>query len=162
MGATVIVKAQDRVKRIARHLGIITGTVTMSASYATGGDDFDPVSGATYRNIDIRPGSGYVFSFDGANKLKAFRSAGFTPAGSNSAPTVTITGGEAGTVAVGIASDADAAALSKVAATTRTGITGVQAPAFTGTPVAAAALSEVTAGVNLSAISTTFVAYVKL
>lgn len=44
------------------------------------------------------------------------------------APTVTIQGGEGGTVAIGIDSDANGAALSKTAATDRTGITGVQAP----------------------------------
>lgn len=46
------------------------------------------------------------------------------------APTISIAGGEAGTVAIGIASDADDAALSKTAANNRTGITGVQAPAL--------------------------------
>lgn len=56
----------------------------------------------------------------------------FTPSGTISAPTINIAGGEAGTVAIGIDSDADGAALSKTAATSRTGITGVQAPTFTG------------------------------
>ena len=47
---------------------------------------------------------------------------------------VTITGGAAGTVAIGISSDANGAALSKTTATNRTGITGVvttEAPAST-------------------------------
>jgi hypothetical protein len=38
---------------------------------------------------------------------------------------ITITGGVGGTVAIGISSDANSASLSKTAATTRTGITGI-------------------------------------
>lgn len=54
----------------------------------------------------------------------------FAPAG-----TLTITGGQAGTVPIGIASDVNGAALSKTSATDRTGITG-----FNGTAVPANSL----------------------
>lgn len=88
--------------------------------------------------------NGYAYRYDEAHhSLRLFQVAGFTPAGTVAAPTINIAGGEAGTVAIGIASDANGAALSKTAATARTGITGVQAPAFTGAAVAAGALSEV-------------------
>jgi len=88
--------------------------------------------------------NGYEYRYDETNhSIRIFQSAGFTPAGTVAAPTINIAGGEAGTVAIGIASDANAAALSKTAATSRTGITGVQAPAFTGTAVTAAPLAEV-------------------
>jgi hypothetical protein len=67
--------------------------------------------------------------------LQAFTSAGFTPAGTNSAPTITTSSGGVST-ALGVA----AGALSEVAGAT--GITGVQAPVFTGTAVGAAGLAN--------------------
>lgn len=85
-------------------------------------------------------------------KFAVLQSAGFTPAGTNSAPTINIAGGVGTTVAIGIGTDADNAALSKTAATSRTGITGVQAPVFTGTAVAAGKASEVPNGTNLTGV----------
>jgi hypothetical protein len=59
------------------------------------------------------------------------------------APTITIAGGEAGTVAIGISSDANAAALSKTAATNRTGITGVQPPPYQSAGAGNPVLTEI-------------------
>ena len=85
--------------------------------------------------------------FEGYSQLafQVFASAGFTPAGTVAAPTVnTVNDSGSPTKALGELTGA----LSSNGAVT--GITGVQAPAFTGTPVAAAALTELTAGANLT------------
>ena len=68
-------------------------------------------------------------------------SAGFTPAGTNSAPTISMAGGGGGG-AVTVSPEATGGALVHNAAGTITGVTGVQAPTFTGTAVAAAPLAE--------------------
>lgn len=65
----------------------VLGTLTMSSSYATNGDT---VTAAGYGLVKLdainflsQP-SGYTLYFDKTNlKVKAFRSAGFTPAGTN-------------------------------------------------------------------------------
>lgn len=135
---------------------------TFDSSYATGGEALSAQDFGmkTVNLVTAEPASGYTFEYDYTNaKLKAFRSAGFTPAGTNSAPTVTITGGQGAGVAVQIDTDANAAVLGKTAAATRTGITGVQAPTFTGTAVAAASLVEVAATVDLSAVTTRVTAF---
>lgn len=92
------------------------------------------------------PANGYVYHFDRANhKLRIFQSAGFTPegtvsaetagtpAGTVAAPLINIAGDTAGTVPIGINADADGASLSKTSAGNKTGITGIQAPPFSGT-----------------------------
>lgn len=133
--------------------------IDFDASYATGGlawdlsADFDVIKAAMFETK-----SGYQFELTSKDapasaKVKAYRVPGFTPAGTNSAPTITITGGQGAGVAIQIDTDANGAVLGKTAATTRTGITGVQAPTFTGTAVAAAALAEVAAAVDLSAVT---------
>jgi hypothetical protein len=82
--------------------------------------------------------SGIIYQADQRNwNLYPFESAGFTPAGTNSAPTITTTSGGV-TTALGVA----AGALSEV--TGASGITGVQAPVFTGSAVSAAALAKIT------------------
>lgn len=58
------------------------------------------------------------------------------------APTIVVNGGEAGTVAIGIDSDANGAALSKTTATQRTGITGVQVPNLMSTTDSQVILQE--------------------
>lgn len=73
---------------------------------------------------------------------------GFLPA----APTITVVGGEAGTVSIGIDSDADDAALSKTAATTRTGITGVQAPEVQSLVSSGSRLAEISTSGYLGAL----------
>lgn len=85
------------------------------------------------------------------NKLLAYRGGTFTPAGTIAAPTISILGGAAGT-AIGIDSDANGASLTKAAATTRTGILGVQAPAFTGTTQGQQSFAEVSNAIDLSAV----------
>lgn len=134
------------------------GLVTLSGTYPTGGVPLTQLQlGLDTVNSAIFEQGAYTFKYDIANeKLLMYQSAGFTPAGTNSAPTISITGGTAGTVAIGISSDANAAALSKTAATSRTGITGVQAPAFTGTAVAAGALVEVANAVSLTGITANY------
>lgn len=74
-------------------------------------------------------------------------SAGFTPAGTNSAPTITTATGNPATAPIGVITGA----LAQTAGAT--GITGVQAPTFTGTAVAAAAEAQVAAATNLSTVT---------
>lgn len=152
MGLTVAITK----RAVSGDMNIIAGTIAFDSSYPTGGEALAPKDFGL-RQIDlllVQPAVGLAFEYDYTNqKLKAFRSAGFTPAGSNTAPTVTITGGQGAGVAVQISSDADAAVLGKTAATTRTGITGVQAPVFTGTAVAEAAFAEVANLTNLATVT---------
>lgn len=74
-------------------------------------------------------------------KLSFVRWTDFIPvtafSGMGDAPTITIIGGDASIVAIGLGDDADGSALSKVAATTRTGAAGVQPPrsSASGNPV---------------------------
>jgi len=114
-------------------------------------------------SLIIDPAGGYVFEWDKTNgKVKAYRSAGFTPAGTIAVTdgAVTVTGGALG-AAIGINPDSDAGVLSKAAATNRTipqatfGIAATTA-ALTGTAVAAAALVEVANAVNLASVTFRF------
>lgn len=137
---------------LLKHLRYDLIDVTLSNSYTTGGESV--VVPPSAKLVLVEQPAGYHARFDrSSEKLLMYRVAGFTPAGTVAAPTINITGGAAGTVPIGISSDADGAALSKTAATSRTGITGVQAPGFTGTAVAAGSLVEVAAGVDLSAVT---------
>lgn len=131
---------------------------TPSGNYATGGDtvDLSAVTAAvgqsdatvgypgTVKNYEVVSApAGYTAKLIKGTtlknwKLKVFQNAGFTPAGTNSAPTITTSSGGVATP-LGVA----AGALSETAGAA--GITGVQAPVFTGTAVAAAALSELPA-----------------
>lgn len=73
MGALTLTKDLDRPRRITRHLVMMTGTVTLSASYAAGGDTgMDPLgvtatNAAKYLEMDVEPVGGYVFEFDKTN-----------------------------------------------------------------------------------------------
>lgn len=128
---------------------IRTVEIAFGSLYPTGGESLTPTNlGLAEINILIAsPKSGYTFEYDYINfKLKAYRSAGFTPAGAVAAPTITTI-----TNATPTAVGTTAGALSQVAGAT--GITGVQAPAFTGTAVAQAALAEVTDTTDLSAVT---------
>jgi hypothetical protein len=144
---------------------LVTGTCTMSSSYATGGDTFTAANtladvGAKLCGSFARKPvvvlleaakTGNLFEFDHVNrKIMAFRpSAAITPAG-----TLTVTGGQAAGAALQILPDANAGVLGKQTATTFTGITG-----FVGTAVGAAAGVQVTAAVNLSATTLRYVAF---
>ena len=135
--------------------------IALDNSYTTGGYAISAtkvglgvILGANCWGVDAAASGVIQLSWDYTNgKLMAFRVATFTPAGTIAAPTINISGGVGGTVAIGISSDADAAALSKTAATSRTGITGVQAPAFTGTAQGQVALAQVSNAVDLSAVT---------
>lgn len=80
------------------------------------------------------------------NKLQIFITPGFTPAGTVSAPTITMAGSGGGG-AVTVNPEATGGALVHNAAGTITGITGVQAPTFTGNAVASASLVEVSGNI---------------
>ena len=85
--------------------------------------------------------SGYVYQYNSTyGTLFAMTSAGFTPAGTNSA-NPTITTGTNATVTAVIATNGGA--LTQAAG--QTGLTGVQAPVFTGSAVAAAGFSNLAA-----------------
>ena len=95
-----------------------TGTITFDDSYPTNGEAYTLADLGMQRNLDVLgfvgDFSGYHFDWDKANgRIKVFRI------------TATIKGGEAGMVAIGIASDAADVALSKTTATDRAGITGI-------------------------------------
>ena len=115
-------------------------TIGFDSSYPTGGE---PLSArnlglSAIDFIMVEPAGGLLFEYDHANaKLMAM-----TPTVAHN-HTITITGGVSGTVAIGISSDANGAALSKTAASDRTGITGIQ-------NCAAAAATEVANGTDLS------------
>lgn len=122
-------------------------------TYATGGIAVTPtqVGLGVIDSLTIDPAGGYTFFYSAsAGKVLAYESAAFTPAGTNSAPTITTTT-NAGTTEPMYT---NAGALTQT--TGATGITGVQAPTFTGTAVAAAALAEVGNGVDLSGTTFTF------
>lgn len=131
---------------------------TPSANYVTGGDtvnlsaitsalgqangtigypgnikDFGVISAPAGYTAKLIPGATLA-----TWKLQVFQSAGVTPAGTNSAPTIT-----AGTGSVADPLAVAGGAIVKAAGAA--GITGVQAPVFTGTPGAAAGLSELPA-----------------
>ena len=76
--------------------------------------------------------------------FRVLSSAGFTPAGTISAPTITTTTNAGTTTPV----YTNGGALTQIAGAT--GITGVQAPTFTGTAVAAAGFVELASGTDLS------------
>jgi hypothetical protein len=123
-------------------------------TYATGGVSVSPqalglkvIYGARILGYKDSASGGYEIKWDyDNNKLMAFRSAGFTPAGTNSAPTVTTTTNATITAPVYTVGGA------LTQTTGATGITGVQAPTFTGTAVAAGVLAEVANAVDLTAV----------
>jgi hypothetical protein len=144
--------------------------VTLDSSYPTGGEPIDPAWFGFRKLLGLEiiggnPASaGYSFRFDHVNaKLVAYRSAGFTPAGTNGTSSVTgnvsVGGGAAGEP-LGITPDSNAGALTKNAATARTipiatflgAAPTAGAQTFTGTAVVAGAMVEVANAVNLSAI----------
>lgn len=138
--------------------GVTVGifTVVASGNYATGGDDLDLTKVLGYTNrlpdfVDVNGISGYTYQYDIANKkLKVFQVAGFTPAGTISAPSFTVKNGTIltnGTMGL----TADAASASVVGGTaittdrTLTTTSPVGVPTFTGSAVAAGAGSELPA-----------------
>lgn len=117
-----------------------------------------------FGNAGTTGGGAYRYYYDIPNgKLMVYRSAGFTPAGTNAASTVTgnavVVGGGVGE-AIGINPDTNAGVLSKAAATNRTipiatflgGNLTAPAQTFTGAAVAAGALVQVANATDLSLI----------
>jgi hypothetical protein len=149
------------------------GSITFDDSYATGGESLTPAMVGLGEIIGlsiIQGEDGYVAKWDKANqKILLYRSAGFTPAGTNgtSAVTgnVTVVGGTLGE-ATGINPDSNAGVLSKAAATNRTipiatylgAAPTAGAQTFTGTAVAAGALVQVASGVDVSGVVINFIA----
>lgn len=135
----------------------VATTLTLG-TYATGGVSLTPAmfSLGSFLGSPNFSAQGYAFAYDSANqKVLVYRSAGFTPAGTNSAPTITSTTNAGVTTPL----YTNGGAVTQVAGAT--GITGVQAPTFTGTAVAAAAFVEVANGVDLSAVTVSIRAFGK-
>ena len=149
------------------------GTVLMDDSYVTNGE---PLTAADFRfpttNVFVTPvpSAGYIPVYDYTNsKLIVYRSAGLTPAGTNSVPTSTkptftvAASGAIGTnMEVGLSVDTAGATFEGgvgitaeriLTTTSPVGTPTIGAPTFTGTAVAAAALVEVANAVNLSAVT---------
>ena len=132
-----------------------SGTLTLG-TYATGGVSLTPamVGLGSFIGAPEFFAQGYTFAYDSsAQKVLAFRSAGFTPAGTVAAPTIT-SATNAGTTTPLYT---NGGAITQVAGAS--GITGVQAPAFTGTAVSAAALAEVANSTDLSSVTVSFRAF---
>lgn len=159
--------------------------ITFDNSYASGGEPvsadeigLQSISAMMLGTVD-QDSAGYVVQYDKqVGKLRVFRSAGFTPAGTVAAPTFsgssvqpsfTVKNGTIlanGTMGLdadaasahvvggtGITADRTLTTTSPVGAITPAGTNS--APAFSGAAVAAAALVEVTAAVDLSALTVT-------
>lgn len=146
--ATIVDKWSD-----TKRLHVI-GTIALSGSYATGGMSLDfnamtssvpgspALPGISKQPILARVEgiAGYIYQYDKVNKKLIIRQSGtVTPAGTISAPTITTTT-NAGTTAPLYT---NGGALTQVAGAT--GITGVQAPTFTGAATTAAPLAELPA-----------------
>lgn len=156
MGAIVV---SSRTYDIAGSRNLVFGSLALSTSYATGGDTFTAANFGlnTVDQLRVYSAGGYSFQADLTNKkIKAFVSAGLTPAGTVAVPVVTVTGGQSAGAALQILPDSTSGVLGKTTATTMAipGATlGIGSQAFTGTAVAAAALSEVASTTDLSATS---------
>lgn len=108
-------------------------------SLTTGGTFIADTSATTPSNatFESQGTTGYVYRWNRtSNTLQIYQGAGATPAGTISAPTITTATGDPSTAPIGVVGGA----LAQTAGAA--GITGVQAPVFTGTAQAAAALSE--------------------
>lgn len=168
MGATTqAINSGDSWVTIGNRRGVFA-TITMSSSYATGGDTVTARAFglASIDEVDIlsQP-AGYVLEFDKTNlKIKAFRTGTVTPAGTNSKPTFTVeaSGAIGSSMEIGLSVDTASATveggtgITAQRALTTTSPVGI--PTFTGTATTAAALAEVGSGVDLSTvIARTFV-----
>lgn len=130
------------------------GTLTLG-TYATGGVSVTPANLGlgSFFGAPTFVAPGYVFAYDAtAQKVQAYRSAGVTPAGTNSAPTITSTANAGTTTPL----YTNGGVVTQVAGAT--GITGVQAPVFSGAAIPAAAFVEVANAVDLSAVTVSWTA----
>lgn len=121
-------------------------------SYATGGIAVtaNQVGLGTIYSMTIDPAGGYSFEYVASTgKVKAYASGGaFTPTGTISAPTISATG----THTTNTLSRSAAGALALADDSTTTGITGVQAPTFTG-DAGSVSVAEVSTGTSLSGVT---------
>lgn len=114
------------------HANVTSAAETGNAVVVIGPDDMQLVS---------QSGSGYLYAYNKANAtIQIFESAAVTPSGTVSAPTITTTTNAGVTNSVNI----NGGALTSL--TGETGVTGVQAPTFTGAASTAGPLSELAAG----------------
>ena len=182
MGAITV---SSRNYDLAGSRNTVFGTLALSSSYATGGDTFTAANFGLSQidHLRVYSGGGYVFETDLTNnKVKAYRSSGFTPSGTVAAPTFTgsalaahghvlyvdtgatdATGARVNAATNVLAMNNAAASIASIAsAATPGGIVQItagtpagtnSAPAFTGAAVNAAALSEVGSTTNLSAVT---------
>lgn len=121
-------------------------------TYATGGIAVSALQLGlgTIDSFVVDPAGGYVFAYDAtAGKVLAYSAGGaFTPTGTITAPTITLTG----THTTNTISKTAGGALAAADDATYTGVTGVQAPTFTG-GAGTVSVAEVTTNTNLSAVT---------
>lgn len=182
-----ITKAVADLQRDVTSKRIHNGKLTLTSTYVTGGFPVTPELFALHRldRLEIDAVGGRVFVYDKPNaKVIAYQSAGFTPAGTVAAPVftgdalaahrhvlhfetsaaanaVTAAANQLRTAAAafdvaGVANSAGEGGVVDVSAGTPAGTN--DAPAFTGTAVAAAGLLEVANGTSLSTTVTYFTA----
>jgi hypothetical protein len=119
--------------------------------YVTGGIAVTPnqVGLGKILSMVIAPAGGYTFSYvPSTGKILAYAasSGSFTAAGTNTAPTITLTGTH---TTAQIVSKTAGGALAAADDATYTGITGVQAPVFAGSAVAVS-VAEVTSTTDIT------------
>lgn len=134
-------------------------TLTPAGTYVTGGFSFTPANMGLYAfdsgGVDFNVPSGYVFNYDASTgKVLVYVTGAVTPAGTNSAPTFTVTKGAIlASSELGLSADAATATVNNntIAATrTLTTNTPVSAPTFTGSATTAAALAELANGTSFT------------
>lgn len=142
-----------------------SGTLTLG-TYATGGVSVTAamLGLGSFVGAPQFAADGYVLGYNlSTSKVQVYRSAGFTPAGTISKPTFTVTKGAIlASSELGLSADAATATVNNntIAATVAlTTNSPVGTPTLTGTAVAAGALVEVANGVDLSAVVVDWLAY---
>ena len=161
--AVIIVELADLSNMSWGPVPVVFATVALDASYPTGG--YGTSLGMNAAAFSLRgitgiwplgansAAAGYFVQWNTQTaKLMAFAGAGFTPAGTISAPTITTLTNAGTTAPVYV----NGGALTET--TGATGITGVQAPTFTGTAVAAGVV-QVSNTTNLSTLTFTVVVF---
>lgn len=149
---------------------IMARDVTFDASYPTGGEALPPsmfgmeeITGVSIIGYDA-DAAPYVVRYNYATgKLMVFSAGGFTPGGTISAPSFTVTKGAIlASSELGLSADAATATVNNntIAATLElVDNTPVGVPVFTGDAVAAASLAEVAAATDLSTLTIRVLAY---
>jgi hypothetical protein len=156
--STITIYSQG-VERISRNMGILAGRIDITNYNTTTVEETEITR--LFRNsakVGLEKGiisfhvssteKGFILSFDkSTGKFKAFSSQGYTPAGTISKPTFTVTKGAIlANTELGLSADAATATVNNdtIAATLAlTTNSPVSVPVFTGTPVAASEMAEV-------------------